>query len=115
MARLRPKKRPAPKPGPLPEPGEIRLGAPKGRIPTDLQIAYGRGALWSQVNRHDPYHLKYGTRYGVRPSWLKAMEVVESGGESIPNGNGFPNFGVMQLTHSWNGGPETKWERYARE
>src|SRR5215210_2350567 len=71
------------------------------------------GAPWADVNRHDPFHAKYGVKYDVRPSMLKAMEVVESGGQSIPNGNGFPNFGVMQLTHSWNGGPKTKWERVA--
>lgn len=86
------------------------LGAPKGRIPTTLQIAYGRGGEWLLVNVLDPLFLKYGLKYGVLPSWLKAMAVVESGGRSIPNGNGFPNYGVMQLTHSWNGGPKTTWE-----
>ena len=90
-----------------------KLGAPTGTIPTTLRIAYGRGAPWADVNRHDPFHAKYGVRYDVRPSMLKAMEVIESGGQSIPNGNGYPNFGVMQLTHSWNGGPKTKWERVA--
>lgn len=90
------------------------IGAPTGNIPSDLQIAYGRGAPWANVNRHDPYHVKHGNLRGVKPSMLKAMEVVESGGRSIPNGNGFPNYGVMQLTHSWNGGPETKWEAVAR-
>jgi hypothetical protein len=90
-----------------------KLGAPTGTIPITLQIAFGRGAPWADVNRHDPFHAKYGVRYDVRPSMLKAMEVIESGGQSIPNGNGYPNFGVMQLTHSWWGGPKTKWESYA--
>ncbi len=91
------------------------LGAPAGTIPTNLAIAYGRGAPWADVNRYDAHFLKYGTKYGVPPAMLKAMSVIESGGQSIPNGNGFPNWGVMQLTHSWNGGPETKWERVCKK
>jgi murein DD-endopeptidase MepM/ murein hydrolase activator NlpD len=111
---------PVPTPAPMPEPPKPTkpadtLGDPTGIIGGDLHIAFGRGGPWADVNRHDPYHLKYGTKYGVPPSMLKAMEVIESGGQSIPNGNGFPNFGVMQLTHSWNGGPKTTWEAVAEK
>lgn len=87
------------------------LGKPKGNIPTDLKIAYGRGAPWKDVTRHNPFFIKYGLLYGVEPEDLQAMVAVESGGQSIPNGNGFPNFGIFQLTHSRNGGPKTTWER----
>ena len=104
---------PAPQePAPAPtDPQAFKLGAPKGKIPTTLQIAYGRGGPWSTVNAHDKFFVKYGLLYGVDPQDLKGMEVIESGGKLIPNGNGYPNWGNMQLTHSWNGGPKTLWEQ----
>jgi len=75
-----------------------KLGAPTGTIGGPLHIAFGRGGPWSTVNAHDPFFAKHGVRWNVRPSMLKAMEVIESGGRMIPNGNGFPNWGNMQLT-----------------
>lgn len=100
---------------PAPSPLDYKLGAPKGTIPLDLEIAYGQGAPWKDVNQDDKFHVKYGLLYGVEPEMTKAMEVVESGGKQIPNGNGYPNWGIMQLTHSWNGGPKTKWELVAEK
>lgn len=97
------------------DPRLFKLGAPKGKIPTTLQIAYGRGGPWSKVNAHDKYFVKYGLLYGVDPQDLKGMEVIESGGDLIPNGNGYPNWGNLQLTHSWNGGPKTLWEQVAEK
>jgi hypothetical protein len=66
-----------PQPGPTPA-GYI-LGAPKGTIPTDLKIAYGRGGPWKQVNQDDPFFVQYGHLYNVPPEWLKSMQVVETG------------------------------------
>jgi murein DD-endopeptidase MepM/ murein hydrolase activator NlpD len=87
------------------------LGAPTGIISGPLKIAYGRGGPWSTVNAHDPYFAKHGVRWNVRPSMLKAMEVIESGGRMIPNGNGFPNWGNMQLTsQKFGAGYFTPWD-----
>jgi hypothetical protein len=108
--------KPEPEPEPEPEPDEpYVMGVPTGTIPLDLNIAYGRGAPWSDVTRHNEHHIRYGLKYGVPPEMLESMEVIESGGQSIPNGNGYPNWGIMQLTHSWNGGSETKWEAVGRK
>lgn len=91
-------KPPKPDPKPIPETG--KLGAPTGTIPTDLNIAFGRGAPWSDVNRDDPFFVKYGLLYGVPPEWLKAMMVVETGGRMIPNQGGSGAFGTMQIKES---------------
>jgi len=88
-----------------------KLGAPTGTIGGPLHIAFGRGGPWSTVNAHDPFFAKHGVRWNVRPSMLKAMEVIESGGRMIPNGNGFPNWGNMQLTsQKFGAGFFTPWD-----
>jgi len=92
------------------------LGDPTGTIGGPLQIAYGRGGPWSTVNAHDPYFVKYGQKYGVPPAMLKAMEVIESGGKMIPNGNGYPNWGNMQLTsEKFGAGYHTPWDEIAEK
>lgn len=88
-----------------------KLGAPSGTITGPLKIAYGRGGPWATVNAHDPFFARHGVRWNVRPSMLKAMEVIESGGKMIPNGNGFPNWGNMQLTsRRFGAGFYTPWD-----
>jgi murein DD-endopeptidase MepM/ murein hydrolase activator NlpD len=79
-----------------------KLGAPKGSIPVSpvLKIAFGRGGPWSLVNEDDPHFLKYGAMFGVDPAWLKAMEVVETGGRMIPNTGGSGAWGSMQIKES---------------
>ena len=91
------------------------VGTPTGPISTPgLQIAFGRGGSWDQVNAYDPAFVEAGARYGVDPAMLKAMMVVESGGQNIPNQNGYPNFGPMQLTSVQFGADEvTKWDNVA--
>lgn len=96
-----PSPKPAPKPKPSPSPKEGGaggvLGAPSGTIPTDLQIAYGRGGDWALVNQDDPFFVRYGEKYGVPPQFLKAMMVVETGGRMIPNQGGSGAAGTMQI------------------
>ncbi len=100
----------------MPDPIPAKLGAPTGTIGGPLQIAYGRGGPWSEVNRYDPSFLRWGTEYGVKPSMLKAMAVVESGGQMIPNGNGFPNWGLMQLTsQEFGSGYFSSWDQAAKD
>jgi murein DD-endopeptidase MepM/ murein hydrolase activator NlpD len=90
-----------PKPDPQPPPPTIAtIGAPTGTIPTDLKIAYGRGGPWSAVNRDDPFFVKYGTLYNVPPEFLKSMQVVETGGQMIPNQGGSGAYGTMQIKES---------------
>jgi hypothetical protein len=92
------------------------IGSPQGQIPMELNIAYGRGGDWATVNQYDAAFVEAGSKYGVDPSMLKAMMVVESGGQNIPNGNGFPNSGPMQLTSvQFGAGEYTKWDRVADE
>lgn len=101
---------------PATSPDNAKLGAPTGIIGGSLQIAYGRGGPWATVNAHDPFFLASGSRYGVDPAMLKAMEVIESGGQMIPNGNGFPNWGNMQLTSKQFGaGYVTPWDNIAKK
>lgn len=73
------------------------LGAPQGTIPSNLNIAYGRGGDWATVNQYDALYTQYGNQYGVDPAMLKAMAVIESGGQMIPNGNGSGAYGIMQI------------------
>jgi hypothetical protein len=74
------------------------LGAPQGTIDNPgLQIAFGRGADWGAVNQYDPSFTAAGQQYGVDPSMLKAMAVIESGGQMIDNLGGSGATGVMQL------------------
>lgn len=85
----------APNPTPTAEP--TILGAPTGTIGGPLQIAFGRGAAWARVNRHDPLFLASGARHRVAPAMLKAMAVIESGGEMIWNQGGSGAYGIMQI------------------
>ena len=83
---------------PLPE--QPRIGAPSGNVPTTLQIAFGRGAPWSQINRWDRDFVTAGEKHDVTPSMLKAMAVVESGGQMIWNLGGSGAYGIMQIKAS---------------
>lgn len=82
---------------PAPSPGGY--GAPSGVIDDPrLQVAYGIGGSWDEVNEHDPQILAAAERHGVDPAMLKAMMVIESGGISgIPNQNGYSAVGLMQV------------------
>jgi cell wall-associated NlpC family hydrolase len=94
--------------------GPVTVGSPQGQIPMDLNIAYGRGGDWATVNAYDAAFSDAGAKYGVDPAMLKAMMVIESGGQNIPNGNGFPNSGPMQLTSvQFGAGQPTKWDAVA--
>lgn len=86
-----------PKPEPTPS---VSIGDPRGAIGGPLQIAYGRGGDWSLVNRYDPSFLRWGAKYGVDPAMLKAMAVIESGGQMIPNAGGSGAAGIMQIKNS---------------
>ena len=93
------------------------VGTPTGAIDNPgLQVAYGRGGSWDAVNAYDPVFVDAGTKYGVDPAMLKAMMVVESGGQNIPNQNGFPNSGPMQLTSvQFGAGQATEWDAIANK
>jgi murein DD-endopeptidase MepM/ murein hydrolase activator NlpD len=94
----KPKPRPKPKPEPKPKPAAAApLGAPSGTIGGNLSIAFGRGAPWAAVNRYDDDFLKAGATHNVLPQMLKAMMVIESGGQSIPNQGGSGAWGPMQF------------------
>jgi murein DD-endopeptidase MepM/ murein hydrolase activator NlpD len=97
-----PNPEPAPTPPPQPDPTPVGyvLGAPTGTIPTDLHIAYGRGAPWKNVNQDDPFFIRYGVLHNVPPEWLKSMMVVETGGQMIPNAGGSGAYGTMQIKAS---------------
>jgi len=80
-------------------PGNV--GAPQGTIQTPgLQIAYGRGGSWDQVNQYDAAFTAAGAANGVDPAMLKAMAVIESGGQMIPNAGGSGAYGIMQIKAS---------------
>jgi murein DD-endopeptidase MepM/ murein hydrolase activator NlpD len=85
-----------PEPPPPTQPA-VTLGDPIGTIGGDLHIAFGRGADWSKINRYDALFLAAGTKHGVPPQMLKAMAVIESGGEMIWNQGGSGAFGIMQF------------------
>lgn len=95
-----PEPTPQPEPQPDPTPSGYVLGDPKGNIPTDLKIAYGRGHPWKIVNQDDTYFIQYGHLYGVPPEWLKSMMVVETGGQMIWNQGGSGAYGTMQIKES---------------
>lgn len=78
----------------------VNVGIPTGTIPTSLKIAYGRGGPWKQVTQDAALHVKWGNWYGVDPAMLMAMEVIESGGNMIPNAGGSGAFGIMQIKAS---------------
>lgn len=88
---------PPPVSPPPPPPTWQALGAPAGTIGGPLKIAYGRGADWSQVNRYDPLFIAAGEKHDVPPAMLKAMAVIESGGQMIPNQGGSGAYGIMQI------------------
>ena len=73
------------------------IGAPQGAIQAPLQIAFGRGGTWDAVNQYDASYVAEGQKYGVDPAMLKAMAVIESGGQMIPNQNGSGAYGIMQI------------------
>jgi murein DD-endopeptidase MepM/ murein hydrolase activator NlpD len=87
---------PTPPPSPPPVTA-VSLGDPIGAIGGPLKIAYGRGAPWADVNRYDALFLAAGAKHGVPPAMLKAMAVIESGGQMIPNAGGSGAFGIMQI------------------
>lgn len=72
------------------------LGAPTGTITGDFKIV-GDGIKWSRVNRWDTIFLAAGAKHKVDPAWLKAMAVIESGGEMVWNHNGTGAYGIMQI------------------
>ncbi len=86
---------PAPIP-PAPQP-TATIGAPTGIISGPLVIAFGRGGRWSDVNQDDAYFLQFGANHDVPPAMLKAMMVIESGGQMIWNLGGSGAFGTMQI------------------
>jgi murein DD-endopeptidase MepM/ murein hydrolase activator NlpD len=92
---------------PAPQPAGT-LGDPHGAIGGDLHIAYGRGADWSAVNRDDAAFLREGAKWHVPPDMLKAIEVIESGGQMIWNQGGSGAYGVMQIKESDWGWVETE-------
>lgn len=107
---------PPPRPEPEPEPSTATLGAPTGTIGGPLQIAYGRGGPWATVNAYDASFVRWGGLYGVPAAMLKAIMVIESGGQLIPNGNGYPNWGPMQLTsQEFGAGYWTPWDQVAKD
>ena len=90
------------------------IGAPTGTA--SCSMGYGCGGSWDEVNKYDNLFVTYGQKYGVDPAMLKAMAVIESGGQMIPNQNGFPNYGIMQLTTNQMmepGSAPTKWDNVA--
>jgi murein DD-endopeptidase MepM/ murein hydrolase activator NlpD len=101
MARIIPVTPDVPAPPVLPvtpaNPAPGTLGAPTGTIPTTLKIAYGRGLAWATVNRWDREFLTSGAKHDVLPQMLKAMAVIESGGQMIYNGSGSGAYGIMQI------------------
>jgi murein DD-endopeptidase MepM/ murein hydrolase activator NlpD len=101
MARIvkaKPPKADLPKdPKPSRPASESTLGAPTGIIGGPLKIAYGRGGQWSTVNQYDPHFLVAGKKHNVAPAMLKAMAVIESGGQMIANQGGSGAYGIMQF------------------
>lgn len=105
MTKVRPHQPPpaAPPPPPVspppspPPPPAAKLGDPEGTIGGPLRVAFGRGAPWDNVNRFDDLFLAAGAKHGVPPAMLKAMAVIESGGQMIPNAQGSGAFGIMQI------------------
>jgi murein DD-endopeptidase MepM/ murein hydrolase activator NlpD len=85
-----------------PPPKPSGVGIPTGNVPLApvLKIAYGRGDPWSNVTQDSAFHVKYGAMFGVRPSLLMAVEVVETGGRMIWNTGGSGAFGIMQIKES---------------
>jgi hypothetical protein len=82
---------------PAPAKAVSTIGAPTGTIPTSLAIAYGRGGPWATVNAYDAAFVRAGTKHGVDPAMLKAMAVIESGGQMIANQGGSGAWGIMQF------------------
>lgn len=86
-----------------PPPPSSSLGDPTGVIGGPLKIAYGRGAPWADVNRYDALFTQAGQKHDVPPAMLKAMAVIESGGQMIPNAGGSGAYGIMQIKPAiWN-------------
>lgn len=99
-------------PAPPPSAPAGSIGAPQGTI--SCSMGFGCGGSWDAVNQYDNLFVTYGQKYGVDPAMLKAMAVIESGGQMIANQNGFPNYGIMQLTtNQMSGGAPTKWDNVA--
>lgn len=69
------------------------IGAPTGTI--NCTHGFGCGGDWSSVNQYDAAFVEYGNKYGVDPAMLKAMAVIESGGQMIEGPAGA--YGVMQI------------------
>src|SRR5262245_21924403 len=68
------------------------LGAPTGTIP---QGNIGGGGPWSLVNRFDEIFKAEGRKHSVRPTMLKSMMIVETGGKNVADAHGA--VGVMQI------------------
>jgi hypothetical protein len=76
------------------------IGAPTGTI--NCQFGYGCGGDWSTVNQYDATFAAEGAKYGVDPAMLKAMAVIESGGQMIEGPAGA--YGIMQVKPGiWGG------------
>lgn len=80
----------APSTSPAPAGG---IGAPTGTI--NCQYGYGCGGDWSAVNSYDATFVAEGQKWGVDPAMLKAMAVIESGGQMIQGPAGA--YGIMQI------------------
>lgn len=76
------------------------VGAPQGAIQSPLNIAFGRGGTWDNANQYDSLYVQYGNQFGVDPSMLKAMAVIESNAQMIPNQGGSGAYGIMQIKQS---------------
>jgi cell wall-associated NlpC family hydrolase len=83
----------APGAAPVAPGGTGGVGDPQGAIPGNI---IGGGGDWSQVNQWDPQINAAAAKYGVDPSRLKAMMVVESGGDPNAQGAGGA-YGLMQV------------------
>ena len=74
------------------------MGDPQGGIPSGI---IGGGGDWSQVNQWDPQINAAAAQFGVDPARLKAMMVVESGGNPNAQGAGGA-YGLMQVKGGHN-------------
>src|SRR3954470_16138750 len=74
------------------DPADDRIGAPTGTIPRGR---IGGGGPWNLVNRFDDVFVAEGRKHSVRPTMLKSMMIVETGGVNVSDSHGAT--GVMQI------------------
>jgi hypothetical protein len=88
---------PAPAPpgggGNIPAPSGGTLGAPTGQIPVGNITG---GGSWDSVNQYDAQLSAAAAKHGVDPAMLKAMMIIESGGDPGAAGAGGA-IGLMQV------------------